>query len=88
MSPLPEDFTEEEVVTHVVGKKPLLGKVWKDNSTGEYVRYRCYSYGIEYKIGDCVYIESQRPEQPFYICCIQVRAISNFNLKLLLDLFF
>ncbi len=71
MSPIPEDFTEEEVVTHVVGKKQLLGKVWKDNKTGEYVRYRCYSYGVEYKIGDAVYIESQRAEQPFYVCCIQ-----------------
>ena len=72
MSPPPEDVDEEEVVTHVIGKKPLLGKVWKDKTSGDYVRYRCYSYGIEYKIGDPVYIESQRPEQPFYICCIQV----------------
>ena len=52
------------------GKKPLLGKAWKNTATGDYVRYRCYSYGIEYKIGDAVYIESQSPEQPFYICCI------------------
>ena len=72
MSPPPEDVDEEEVVTHVIGKKPLLGKVWKDKTSGDYVRYRCYSYGIEYKIGDPVYIESQRPEQPFYICCIHV----------------
>ena len=66
-----DDIVEEEVVTHVVGKKPLLGKVWK-TETGDIVRYRCYSYGIEYKIGDPVFIESQRPEQPFHICCIQV----------------
>lgn len=72
MSPPGEDITEEEVVTHVIGKKPLLGKVWKDSKTGDVLRYRCFSYGIEYKIGDPVYIESQRPEQPFYICCIQV----------------
>lgn len=70
--PHDDEFVEEEVVTHVIGKKPLLGKVWKDLNTGDFVRYRCYSYGIEYKINDPVYIESQRPEQPFYICCIQV----------------
>ena len=69
--PPEDDIVEEEVVTHVVGKKPLLGKVWK-TETGDIVRYRCYSYGIEYKIGDPVFIESQRPEQPFHICCIQV----------------
>ena len=63
---------EEEVVTHVIGKKALLGKVWKDTDSGDYVRYRCYSYGIEYKIGDPVFIESQRPEDPFHICLIQV----------------
>ena len=73
MSPPPDDITEEEVVTHLIGssKKSLLGKAWKNTTTGDYVRYRCYSYGIEYKIGDAVYIESQRPEQPFYICKIE-----------------
>ena len=70
--PPENNIEEEEVVTHVIGKKPLLGKVWKDTNSGDLVRYRCYSYSIEYKIGDPVYIESQRPEQPFYICCIQV----------------
>ena len=75
MTPPTENIVEEEVVTHVIGKKPLLGKVWKDTDTGEYQRYRCFSYGIEYKIGDMVFIESQRPEQPFYICCIQVRVL-------------
>ena len=67
-----KNIVEEEIVTHVIGKKPLLGKVWKDKSSGDYVRYRCYSYGIEYRIGESVYIESQRPEQPFYICQIHV----------------
>ena len=76
-SPMPEDCEEEDVITHVVGKKPLLGKVWRDKARGDYSRYRCYNYGIEYKSGDAVYIESQRPEQPYYICCIQVR--SSFN---------
>ena len=67
-----KNIDEEEIVTHVIGKKPLLGKVWKDKTSGDYVRYRCYSYGIEYRIGESVYIESQRPEQPFYICQIHV----------------
>ena len=70
-----KNIDEEEIVTHVIGKKPLLGKVWKDKSSGDYVRYRCYSYGIEYRIGESVYIESQRPEQPFYICQIHVSLI-------------
>ena len=70
--PPPDNIIEEEVVTHVIGKKALLGKVWKDTESGDYVRYRCYSYGIEYKIGDPVFIESQRPEHPFHICQIQV----------------
>ena len=34
------------------------------------MRYRCYDNNIEYKIGDNVFIESQRPDQPFYICNI------------------
>ena len=79
-SPPDDNIVEEEIVTHVTGKKPLLGKVWKDAETGDILRYRCYSYGIEYKaqskkynqLGDHVYIESQRPEQPFYICQIHV----------------
>lgn len=78
-TPPSSDIEEEEVVTHVIGKKPLLGKVWKDTKTGDLVRYRCYSYSIEYKIGDPVYIESQRPEQPFYICCIQVSLDTHFS---------
>jgi hypothetical protein len=74
-SPMPDECEEEDVITHVVGKKPLLGKVWKEKSRGDYIRYRCYNYGIEYKAGDAVYIESQRPDQPYYICCIQVRLL-------------
>jgi hypothetical protein len=72
-SPIPDECDEEDLITHVVGKKPLLGKVWRDRARGDYTRYRCYNYGIEYKSGDAVYIESQRPDQPYYICCIQVR---------------
>ena len=54
----------------VVGtKKHSFGKTWK-NGKGEYLRYRCYDNNIEYKIGDHVFIESQRPDQPFYICNI------------------
>ena len=79
-SPLPEGFVEEDIVTHVSGKKPLLGKVLK-REDGICVRYRCYNYGIEYKPGDAVYIESNRPECPFYICAIQVSSFlpSNFD---------
>ena len=31
-SPCPEDMTEEDIVTHVIGKKTLYGKVWKHSS--------------------------------------------------------
>ena len=50
-------------------KKHTQGKTWK-NSNGEFLRYRCYDSSQEYKIGDSVFIESQRPDQPFYICSI------------------
>ena len=84
-SPIPDDFEEEDVITHVVGKKPILGKVWRDKSRGDYTRYRCYSFGVEYKSGDAVYIESQRPEQPYYICCIQVGLYTSDRLYRLYD---
>ena len=32
-SPCPDDMTEEDIVTHVIGKKTLYGKVWKLSST-------------------------------------------------------
>lgn len=69
-SPVPDDVDEEDVRQSIVGtKKHSYGKTWK-NSAGEYLRYRCYDNNIEYKIGDSVFIESQRPDQPFYICNI------------------
>ena len=87
-SPCPDEMTEEDIVTHVIGKKTLYGKVWKHSSSStnnaapvdgkesakkgtDCARYRCYNYGIEYKPGDTVYIESDSPEQPYFICCIQ-----------------
>jgi len=69
-SPLPDDVEEEDIRQSIVGtKKHSYGKTWK-NSAGEYLRYRCYDNNIEYKIGDSVFIESQRADQPFYICNI------------------
>ena len=62
-----------------------MGKVWRDKSRGDYTRYRCYSFGVEYKSGDAVYIESQRPEQPYYICCIQVGLYTSDRLYRLYD---
>ena len=52
-------------------------KVLRRDSDGICVRYRCYTYGVEYKPGDAVYIESNRNESPFYICAIQVRIFSH-----------
>eukprot|EP00092_Neocalanus_flemingeri_P030813 GFUD01033467.1.p1 GENE.GFUD01033467.1~~GFUD01033467.1.p1 ORF type:complete len:950 (-),score=265.55 GFUD01033467.1:432-3281(-) len=69
-SPVPEDVDEEDIRQSIVGtKKHSFGKTWK-NGAGEYLRYRCYDNSVEYKIGDSVFIESQRPDQPFYICNI------------------
>ena len=67
---MPSDIDEEDVRQSVAGtKKHSFGKTWKNNK-GEYIRYRCYDNNVEYKIGDNVFIESQRPDQPFYICNI------------------
>ena len=67
---MPSDIDEEDVRQSVAGtKKHSFGKTWKNNK-GEYIRYRCYDSNVEYKIGDNVFIESQRPDQPFYICNI------------------
>jgi len=70
-SPVPEDVEVEDIRQSVSGKsKHCKGKVWKSGGSGEYLRYRCYDSNIEYKTGDSVFIESQRPDQPFYICNI------------------
>ncbi len=50
--------------------KPCTGKAWKNTADGKYVRYQCMDKDVEYRLGDSVFIESQRPEQPFYICNI------------------
>ena len=61
----------EEIRQSVNGKsKHSIGKAWKSRSSGDYLRYRCYDRNVEYKPGDNVFIESQRPDQPFYICNI------------------
>merc|ERR1719166_296727 len=69
-SPVPSDVDEEDVKQTIVGtKKHSYGKTWR-NQKGEFLRYRCYDNSIEYKVGDNVFIESQRPDQPYYICNI------------------
>jgi hypothetical protein len=74
-SPLPEGVDEEDIRQSIVGtKKHSLGKTWR-NEAGEYLRYRSYDNNgydnsVEYKIGDSVFIESQGPDKPFYICSI------------------
>jgi len=74
-SPVPEGVEEEDIRQSIVGtKKHSLGKTWR-NGAGEYLRYRSYDNNgydnsVEYKIGDSVFIESQGPDKPFYICSI------------------
>ena len=70
-SPVPEGILVEDIRQSITGKssKHSIGKAWK-NDNGEYVRYRCYDRNVEYKPGDSVFIESQRPDQPYYICNI------------------
>jgi len=76
LSPIPSDIEEEDVRQVVVGKsskssttKFSYGRAWK-NEDGEYKRFRCYDYNTEYKAGDSVFIETQKSDQPFYICNI------------------
>ena len=69
---IPEEYTEEEVVTQTgSGKKTLYGKVYKNTNNGEYEIYRCYTYGIEYKVGETIYIdESRGSDSPYNICLL------------------
>jgi len=74
-SPVPEGVEEEDIRQSIVGtKKHSTGKAWR-NQAGEYLRYRSFDNssfddGAEYKVGDSVFIESQGPDKPFYICSI------------------
>ena len=70
---LPDYLSEEEVVTQSIGsgKKTLYGKVYKNRNNGEYEKYRCYTYGIEYNVGETIYIdESSRSDSPYNICLL------------------
>ena len=70
---LPDFLTEEEVVTQTIGsdKNTLYGKVYKNINNGQYERYRCYTYGIEYKVGETIYIDdSGKPDSPYNICLL------------------
>eukprot|EP00095_Tigriopus_kingsejongensis_P001568 maker-scaffold907_size82601-snap-gene-0.22 protein:Tk01568 transcript:maker-scaffold907_size82601-snap-gene-0.22-mRNA-1 annotation:"arginine-glutamic acid dipeptide repeats protein" len=62
---------EPEVVELNVGKRPHHGQVWKNPRNGEYLKYHCSTSQIDYAPGDAVYIESHRPDQPYFICQIQ-----------------
>ena len=74
-SPVPEGVEEEDIRQSIVGtKKHSTGKAWR-NQASEYLRYRSFDNssfddGAEYKVGDSVFIESQGPDKPFYICSI------------------
>eukprot|EP00794_Sanderia_malayensis_P015048 gene15048-16601_t len=47
-----------------------MGKSTKSNQKGEELPW-CEVSNIIYRAGDCVYIESQRPEVPYFICSIR-----------------
>ncbi|KAK8378837.1 hypothetical protein O3P69_009510 [Scylla paramamosain] len=67
----PDGTVIEEVMTAVVGKKqPVRGQAFRAPN-GEYVSYLCTDDSTLYRPGDSVYIESQRVDQPFFICSIQ-----------------
>ncbi|CAB4069133.1 RERE [Lepeophtheirus salmonis] len=72
----PSDEDSEPTRSNTGSKKPLKGKVWKSSISGDYVRYRANECGTDYCPGDAVYIESQRPEQPYYVCAIQSMKMS------------
>ncbi|XP_018015061.1 arginine-glutamic acid dipeptide repeats protein isoform X2 [Hyalella azteca] len=67
----PDGTIIEEVMTTVVGKKqPVRGQAYRAPS-GDYTSYYCADDTLLYRPGDSVYIESQRADQPFFICSIQ-----------------
>ena len=68
-----EEEEEEPFVMITIGKNPIKGTVWKNRTTGDVLKYHCLADGVEYAVGESVYIENQRPDQPYYICQIQVR---------------
>eukprot|EP00094_Tigriopus_californicus_P007403 TCALIF_07126-PA protein Name:"Similar to Rere Arginine-glutamic acid dipeptide repeats protein (Rattus norvegicus)" AED:0.09 eAED:0.09 QI:267/0.5/0.33/1/1/0.66/3/0/919 len=65
------DDDNGEIVEMNVGKRPYHGKVWKKAGNGEVMKYHCLTHAKDYTPGEAVYIESQRPDQPYYICQIQ-----------------
>ncbi|KAK2724084.1 hypothetical protein QYM36_002435 [Artemia franciscana] len=66
-----EVLTEEEIMINLHGKKQgIRGRAWK-NGDGDYLRFLCLDDGCDYRPGDSVYIESQRADQPYFICNIQ-----------------
>lgn len=70
----PEAITEEDVVFTVPGAgrraSSLKGKVTR-SLAGVYLSYTCLEEDIDYRLGDSVYIDSQSPDQPYFICTIQ-----------------
>ncbi|XP_076365312.1 uncharacterized protein LOC143254286 isoform X5 [Tachypleus tridentatus] len=72
LPPLPEGCEAEEVECSAPFRRSgvVRGRLLK-SSRGDFLSYFCYYGQMEYKPGDTVYIDSQRPDQPFYICNIQ-----------------
>ncbi|XP_066959672.1 arginine-glutamic acid dipeptide repeats protein-like isoform X1 [Macrobrachium rosenbergii] len=78
----PDGTVIEEVMTAVVGKKqPVRGQAFRAPN-GEYTSYLCTDDTTLYRPGDSVYIESQRADQPFFICSIQeFRRVNDLRLS-------
>ncbi|XP_076306629.1 uncharacterized protein LOC143223083 isoform X2 [Tachypleus tridentatus] len=78
---LPEGCEIEEIKYNAFFRRGgvLFGRLVK-SSNGELLSYFCYNSQTEYKPGDTVYIDSQRPEQPFFICNIQSFCKSKKNI--------
>ncbi|XP_022253822.1 arginine-glutamic acid dipeptide repeats protein-like, partial [Limulus polyphemus] len=72
LPPLPEGCEAEEIECSAPFRRSgvVRGRLLK-SSRGDFLSYFCYYSQMEYKPGDTVYIDSQRPDQPFYICNIQ-----------------
>ncbi|XP_062505251.1 arginine-glutamic acid dipeptide repeats protein-like isoform X2 [Corticium candelabrum] len=60
------------------GGGKVTGKSRASESTGSDRQLTCYSAedGTDYRIGDCVYVDSQRADVPYFICTVKEFRVS------------
>lgn len=61
---------------------PVALRVWTSSSSSSFLT--CFSSSLFTPLADCVYIESRRPNTPYFICSIQdFKLVSTFFFPLL-----